>query len=56
VAVAAERASGVKMWDVGGGSLISPDGVRPSGWYVCLPVILYFFWQQLTLVVLEEGP
>jgi len=27
---AAERASGVKMGDEGGGSLISPDGVAPS--------------------------
>ena len=28
--VAARRASGVKMGDKGGGSLISPDGVAPS--------------------------
>jgi len=40
--VTAGRTSGIKMGDEGGGSLISSDGVAPSGparWSVCLPLL-----------------
>ena len=55
----------LKMGDVGGGSLISPDGVAPSQMvgvsaFVILPCTIkvqkkIFFWHRFTWVVQEKG-
>jgi len=60
-------ASGIKMGDVGGGLLISVDGVALIRMLsvqcvcVCYPALHHksqkiFFWHRLTRVVLEQGP